>query len=116
MALGDAGVLDLQAPVVQGSQWRRCTVDMGEGTRIQGIWFDNCTGGSGHRRGFTNCVTHGCIKYKDVYADRLEIVVAMNLWQQEALNSGIDRYDHLRFWPQAIAVRAALPNARLVAF
>ena len=48
VALGDVGALVLQAPVVPGSQWVRCTVDLGEGTRVQKTWFDNCIGAPGH--------------------------------------------------------------------
>ena len=116
LALGDVDALVLQAPVVPGSQWVRCAVDFGEGTRVQKIWFDNCTGGSGTRRGFTNCPVHGCIKYKDVYADRLEYAVAMYLWLQEAMTTDCDRFDHLRFWPTDVDVHAAKMSARLVNF
>jgi hypothetical protein len=115
--VGDAVALALHvAPVVPGSQWIRCNVDLGEGTRIQRIWFDNCTGGSGHRRGFTNCGVHGCIKYRPVYGDRLEFAVAMYLWLQDAFDREYDRSDHLRFWPADEAVHAAMPSARLFDF
>jgi len=44
----------VHAPIVAGADWERCWVSMGSGTVEYNIYFDNCTGGAGVRRGFTN--------------------------------------------------------------
>eukprot|EP00972_Heterocapsa_arctica_P007490 1092612-Heterocapsa_arctica.AAC.1 len=61
----------LLPPMVTGSGLRRAIVDMGEGTPICHIFFDNFTGGSVHQRGFLDCPHHGCIKYKLVYDESM---------------------------------------------
>ena len=115
LALPEPDLPGVFAPIVAGAEWVRCWVSLG-GDRRYKVYFDNCTGGSGHRRGFSNCSHHGCIIYRPTYGSRLEFAVAMCLWHEHAFENEILRADHLRFWPAEEHVQNAMPSARLENF
>ena len=97
--------------------WARSLVDLGPGTHVFKVWFDNCTGGSGRRRGFTVCGPHSCIKYHQIYGTPKEFFVAMALWQQRGLDDiTMDHAGHLAYWPTNNEVQASLPSLRLRPF
>ena len=101
------------APIVPIILWRRCIVDMGSGTREQKIYFDNCSGGGGAQRGFSNCMITNTIKYRPVQDTRERFCVAMYLWYERAVAGDITREAHLDYWPLDVDVDVALQTARM---
>jgi hypothetical protein len=104
--------------VVASSVRRRAIVDLGEGTPIIRVFFDNFTGGSVHQRGFVDCPHHGCIKYKLVYDESMSRYCAwMYLWLRHGIeHPDIDRATHLQWEPRVEDVDAAETTIRTVPF
>jgi hypothetical protein len=104
--------------MVTGTALRRAIVDMGEGTPICRIFFDNFTGGSVHQRGFVDCPHHGCIKYKLVYDESMSRYCAwMYLWLRHGVeHPDIDRASHLQWEPRVEDVDVAEASIRTVPF
>ena len=115
LALPEPDLPGMVAPVVVGAEFVRCWVSLG-GDRRYKVYFDNCTGGSGKRRGFSNCTNHGCIIYRPTYGSRLEFATAMFLWHEHAFDNVINRGEHLRFWPATEQVQVAMASASLQNF
>ena len=109
------GALPLLPPVVLGdrvpwhmTEWRRCWVTYLD-TNIK-VWFDNCCGAGGIRRGWSNCSTHRCGNIRPVVGSRDFFVCAMALWHRHGYgDAGMTRADHMGFWPEHDAIVAALP-------
>ena len=108
--------LPLVAPRVVASddEWVRCYADSDPGTDEHKVYFDNCTGGSGKRRGWTVCREHGCIKYATVFGDRLRFCTAMLIWQGAAdINPALVWSTHMAHRPTDAEIDAMVDLVRL---
>ena len=110
------GLLPMLAPIALPeripwhlTEWRRCFVSFG-GLRTK-VWFDDCSGAGGVRRGWSNCSTHRCGKIRPVVEDRNYFACAMVLWLAHGVNDEATTRDaHMSFWPTDADVREALPH------
>ena len=91
------------------TEWQRTWVSL-HGLRIK-VWFDNCCSRTAQRRGWANCETCGAGKIRAVCEGRDYFACALALWHEYGYgNAGLARKDHLAFWPEDAAIRAALPE------
>jgi len=110
--------LGLLVPVVPASEWQRAWVSMGAGSPWIKVWFDHCEQARGHMRGFANCESHGCVKYKPTFSPARHFMAAMYLWHRQAADAGVamDCQGHLAFWPSDAEIEAAEPSIELQPF
>ena len=93
------------------TEWQRCWVTLnGQSCKV---WFDNCCGANGIRRGWANCGTHRCGKLKPVVEDRDYFACALALWRNHGFgNDAMSRAEHMAFWPTDADIRAAIFHCR----
>ena len=109
-------IADVSARVrAEEAGWARCWVSKGP-LRTK-VWFDHCSGPGGVRRGWCNCATHRCGKLKPVEGNRDYMAVAFLLWLEHGLdNEAMSRAEHMSWWPDDAAIRAAIPNCTFEPF
>ena len=96
----------------------RCVVDTGVGTTQLRVYFDGCSHQSGAQRGFSECIHHGCKRYKFVASQsRLAFAAEMYLWHQSTSQLLEDtKKCHLKYEPTAASVALMMPQVRLLNF
>jgi len=96
------------------SDWRRCFVLL-DGRRIK-VWFDNCCASNAVRRGWANCATHRCGRIRPVMENRDYFACGLALWHAHGVDVAMTRAEHMAFWPDDGAIRAALPRCAFEEF
>ncbi len=105
-------IADIIAPVVRSAAeegWSRCMVRLPPNAWFK-VWFDGCTHQSGRQRGWAECGSYRCIKYKftEVLESRVPFCAAMALWMGHGvMHSDMTRSDHLAYWPSPEQVSVA---------